>query len=101
MTVDYEHPLILEMKKVYRKGYEAYENFLRIGSLDGFSERFPKEVEKDKGLTLDALTVAKSIIPELIEDMRIATDLPEEDRVYYVPFMEDHLANIERWLREI
>ena len=29
--------------------------------------------------------------------MRIATDLSEEDRRYYVPFIESHLENIEKW----
>jgi hypothetical protein len=40
-------------------------------------------------------------IIKLIERMRMAQDLPPEDRDYYIPFMEHHLHNFDDWDRAV
>ena len=98
MSVDYQHPLVLEMKRFYRGGRDAYEEFL---SVSGSVPLPQKLIEESHHKALDSLTTAQSQIPMLMEQMKSATDIPQENREYYENFMGNHLADIQTWLRDI
>lgn len=88
--IDYNHPIILRMKDLYRDGNNAFE--IALVHLD--HPIFRSEL---LGKANDKLETARTEISHLIEQMRNATDLPAEDRDYYIPFMEEHLTNVHGW----
>lgn len=95
--IDYKHPLIDRMKELYRDGRDTYElaDYFRANRL-----RTPKDLVNSFTEASGKLDAAKSGISQLIEQMKVADDLPAEDRDYYVPFMGSHLENIENWHKD-
>ncbi len=91
LMIDYQHRLIQDMKQKYRAGRDAYEEacirskIWRANKVQLFTE------------AAQALQSAQTDITDLIAQMESATDLPTEDREYYVPFMQGHLQNITQW----
>jgi len=95
MTIDYQHPLVRGMKEVYRKGHEAQDEISSTFNSGGFG--WEERRRKTIGIARKELNEALTQIPELINKMKVAEDLPEDERNYYVSFMGEHLENIQRW----
>ncbi|MBI2043714.1 hypothetical protein HYT25_04975 [Candidatus Pacearchaeota archaeon] len=99
MTIDYQHPLILKMKNLYKEGYEAQDLIFSILNSEGPGWRERRRKATD--IAREKLHEALMQIPELINKMRDAKDLPEDERNYYVPFMGEHLESIRGWFERL
>ncbi len=99
MTSDYEHDLIGKMKEIYREGYyaqdEIYSTYNSEGSGWGERKRNAVKIAREK------LEEALIGIPELMEEMKNAEDLPRDERDRYVQFMQQHLDNIHNWFEKL
>ena len=91
------------MKKYYRKGQGSYSSadLLRHDSPRWrWERRDQKTLKKKYAKTLTTLEEAKTEITRLVDEMKVATDLPETERNYYAPFMESHIGNIDKWIEQ-
>src|SRR3989344_267989 len=99
LMVNVNHPIILEVKGIYRSVRDIYE---------GFTFDVPRfAVDRDEWWTkkADDLTVklsqAKSGIEACVEKLKAAEDLPAEQRGEYIWFINGHTANVDTWLQNI
>lgn len=95
--IDYQHPIIKEMKEAYGEGNTAFEEARWQKNNRGKFGADPLKAA-EAGQKLRA---AEKKVSQLKTRMLAATDLPSDEREHYVPFIESHRANLEKWAREI
>lgn len=105
MAIDYQHPIILKMKRLYNKAGDTYEEIERErrrrepGADRGFIQKPDKEFIAFYAKGVETLKAIPPQIALSIEKMKQATDLPEKDRDYYLAWMPTYLKNIEDRLK--
>ena len=92
--IDYNHPIVVEMKKLYKNSRSLYEFTWEKTRERGWSHEELK-AEFDKA-SLD-LTSSTAAIKGLIKKIGETEDIPNKDKEEYKLFFEGHISNLEVW----
>ncbi len=92
--VSFDYPLIKEMKKHYRKAYEETGKMYAARDTIFNDDGVKKVVEEG----LKVLVMQRKSIVDILEKIKIATDLPAKERDDYVSFVEQNLKNVDSWI---
>lgn len=95
-NIDYQNPIIQEMKKMYRDSREKHElAYATRTSVEG--DKITDRVRISFQDARTELVSAESGIQKLIDQVGMTEALSTDDKGLYVTFMQSHLLNIKRW----
>ena len=94
MTIDYKHPVVLEIKRSYTEAQHADDeaHFQKKQKHD-FS-RNPESGQR----ALDTVRSTPARLAALRTELQNSTDLSDEDRNYYLNWMKGHVDNVNNWV---
>ncbi len=96
VAVDYNHPIMQEMKREYRNSRTLCETAFENTRLRGFtSEDHIKEFSD----VISKITAAKERLAGLMIKIH-TSDIPENEKPSYLFETKSHLDNLDRWIKE-